>query len=308
MNKIVFTLIFCFSTQLNNLTAKNTSCDFLKIDISARQAGMGGAFCAIADDVAAIHFNPAGVSQIKQAELLLTHTKWIVDTNINFIGFLAPLKTFVLGGSIVYLSYAEIEARDDNQQKIGTFSANDLAATISFSKQLLLSNKDVASYGINMKIIRQQIEKEQSVGVAFDLGLLTSVLLPTLSHPISIGFSIQNISQKMKFIKEEHNLPLTAILGFGYRVGVINFAIDFKHRVYERKTIFSFGTEYFPTKFVSLRLGYTNKDIVEQKHDNLLNFCGGFGINLFNRYQIDYTFLPYGVLGDTHKFSFLLKF
>jgi len=307
MKRIILALIFYFSTHLSSLVAENTSADFLKINIGARQTAMGGAFCAIADDVTTINLNPAGLTQLKQTEISATHTKWIVDTNIDFIVFAIPLKTSVVGGSVVYLSHAEIEARDDNQQKIGTFSANDLATTISFSKQLLVNGKILGSYGVNTKLIRQQIETEQSFGIAFDLGFLTFVSLPVVRHPISIGFSLQNIGQKMKFIKEEYNLPLTTSLGLGYRIGMINFALDLKYRLYEGKTIFSFGTEYFPTKFLSLRLGYTNKDITGQNY-NLLGFCGGFGIKLFNKYQIDYSFLPYGVLGDTHKFSCSLKF
>ena len=54
--------------------------------VGARAMGMGGAFIGVADDFTAIHWNPAGLAQIKHAELVggLSHT--ILDINTSFYG------------------------------------------------------------------------------------------------------------------------------------------------------------------------------------------------------------------------------
>ena len=50
--------------------------------VGARAMGMGGAFTAIADDSTALHWNPAGLSQIKRAEFFgaLSHEKRETET------------------------------------------------------------------------------------------------------------------------------------------------------------------------------------------------------------------------------------
>ncbi len=44
------------------LTAGVASADFLEVETGARAMGMGGAFVAVADDVTALHWNPAGLA------------------------------------------------------------------------------------------------------------------------------------------------------------------------------------------------------------------------------------------------------
>ena len=38
---------------------------FQKIGVGARAAGMGGAFSALADDITALYWNPAGIARLK---------------------------------------------------------------------------------------------------------------------------------------------------------------------------------------------------------------------------------------------------
>jgi hypothetical protein len=53
--------------SLSPLRAQNltSGADFLKIDSGARSQGMGGAFTAVADDVNALTWNPAGIAFLK---------------------------------------------------------------------------------------------------------------------------------------------------------------------------------------------------------------------------------------------------
>ena len=51
--------------RVSAANAGATSGSILKNYASARAMGMGGAFTAVSDDVAAIHWNPAGVAGLK---------------------------------------------------------------------------------------------------------------------------------------------------------------------------------------------------------------------------------------------------
>jgi len=124
----------------------------------------------------------------------------------------------------------------------------------------------------------------------------------------------------MRFISEPYNLPLTITTGLGYTIGGLAIALDFRQHIYEGRTIISVGTEYCPANIIALRLGYagkliegaiTNRDIINQSIRDQTNFTGfgaGLGIKLFTNHQMDYSFVPYGVLGNTHRISFSARF
>ena len=61
---------------------------FLKISPSARAAGMGDAFTAIANDVTAIFYNPAGLTQLTGTDFSFGYTNWLVGSKL-FSGAIA---------------------------------------------------------------------------------------------------------------------------------------------------------------------------------------------------------------------------
>ncbi|PIS47421.1 MAG: hypothetical protein COT17_03530 [Elusimicrobia bacterium CG08_land_8_20_14_0_20_51_18] len=70
----------------------NSGADFLKIDTDARTVSMGSAYTAVSNSINSINYNPAGLSGLKNVELGLSHTSWIMDSKIDFAGVAVPLK------------------------------------------------------------------------------------------------------------------------------------------------------------------------------------------------------------------------
>ena len=66
---------------------------FLTIGIGARATAMGSAFTAVASDVTALYWNPAGIASFDQNQLTLIHSEWIADLKHDFIGLAVPLGT-----------------------------------------------------------------------------------------------------------------------------------------------------------------------------------------------------------------------
>ncbi|OGS20973.1 MAG: hypothetical protein A2252_04585 [Elusimicrobia bacterium RIFOXYA2_FULL_39_19] len=300
--KVIVSLFTCLLFTTCSFS-ENTGASFLKIGIGARPVGLGSAFTAIANDVTAINWNPGGLSQLTQRQISAMHSQWVVDSNLDYIGFASPLKSGVFGGSVIVLSQGEMEGRDENRQQTASFGASDMAVTFSFSKNLLLSNKRFIGLGANLKIIQQKIESEQATGVAVDLGALYH--FPAL--PFTAGLSIQNLGPQMKFISEGYNLPLTVATGLGYNIGGVTIALDLKQQVYENQTIVSIGTEFLPINTLALRAGYLSTNPVISSANDVSGLGAGFGVKLFGT-QTDYSFVPYGVLGNTHRVSFSAKF
>ena len=71
---------------------------FEDLGAGARGPGMGNAFTAVADDVFAIYYNPAGLALLERPELAASHTQHLVGLsdgsgiNTSFIGYVQPLK------------------------------------------------------------------------------------------------------------------------------------------------------------------------------------------------------------------------
>src|SRR3989339_8353 len=284
------------------LSASNTGASFLSIGTSARAISMGGAYVGVANDISAINYNPAGLAQLKESQIMGQHTEWISDIKHDFLAFTRPTLNGTMGLSVVYLSQGSIEGRDENRQRTGSFNAYDVATTVSYSRSM---NNGV-SLGTNVKIIQQKIDTESATGVAIDIGTQYDTTIKNLK----LGLSFQNIGPKMTFIEEGYNLPMTATIGLGYTLKrAITFAFDVKRRVYDNKTEISFGTEITPISILALRVGYL-KSVNPETIASISNFKGiggGLGLNI-KRFSTDYAFVPYGDLGNTHRISLLIKF
>jgi len=159
--------------------------------------------------------------------------------------------------------------------------------------------------------------------------LLILAHLSTYKLPLSLGFTIQNLGPKMKFIKEGYSLPLTLSFGLAYKIlGICNFGdpakavigINVTYGIFEKRTEFGFGTEYWLLNTIALRGRYsisnsnelsTHRKCGVSDNNQLTKFGFGLGFKLSEviaSYQIDYSFLPYADLGNTHRISFTLKF
>ncbi|MBI5574462.1 MAG: PorV/PorQ family protein [Elusimicrobia bacterium] len=302
-NKYLFVLILCYQFLVGNfLSASNSGASFLNIGTSARAISMGGAYVGVADDANAISYNPAGLSQLNRNEITAQHTEWISDVKHDFLAGAFPLRNSTVGFSVIYLSQGKLEGRDEDRNKTDSFSAYDVATTISYAKSI----NDKVKFGTNLKLIQQKIETEHATGVAVDIGTLYNTAIKNLT----LGFSFRNLGPKMTFISEGYNLPLTATVGFGYTLKrAITLAFDVKRKIIDNKTEVSFGTEYTPINILALRVGYL-KSLNPEDISKLSDFKGlggGLGLRILN-FSTDYAFVPYGDLGNTHRVSFSIKF
>ncbi len=140
--------------------AGTTAATFLKIGVGARPSGMGEAFLAVADDVNAVYWNPAGLAFLKRQEVTAMHSEWFQDIRYDFAAYARPLQNYTLGGSLTGLFIKkELERRsggageNDPFNPItnaeGTFGAYDLNVSFSYARKL---NRQWG-LGTNFKII-----------------------------------------------------------------------------------------------------------------------------------------------------------
>jgi hypothetical protein len=61
---LILSFTLCFAQE-------QTAVPFLKLSPSAKANGMAGAYCAVSNDASAMYFNPAGLTQMQLAALII---------------------------------------------------------------------------------------------------------------------------------------------------------------------------------------------------------------------------------------------
>ncbi|MFC2061227.1 PorV/PorQ family protein [Elusimicrobiota bacterium] len=309
MMKILHTIKYWISiTAVSFMIAVMCSCfssagsvgtnraEFLLIGVGARPSGMGEAFTAVADDVNTISYNPAGLGNIRDAQVTLMHNNWIDDIGYEYMGLAYELNNYGTAGlEVKYLHTASIMGRGINGRQTSHFSVYNLAVTAAYGKKIYKG----LSIGSNIKLIQEKLEDERVSSIGFDLGGLY-----IMDSGLRFGLAVQNFGPETKFVKESEPLPLNLKLGTAYKMleDSLILALDANLSEYSGSYI-NIGSEYCFRKIASARLGYKSDNALES--NARINLGLGFG---WNDYKFDYTFVPFEDLGQSHRFSLMIKF
>lgn len=307
-NMIILMVILLFSQVVISYAGDDDigrcTAEFLKIGQGPRIVGMGGAGVAIADDVNATYWNPAGLVQLKSRELTAARTRWFEDIKTDYIAYSQPLlpiddRKRAIGVKLILLNVGGIDGRDNRGQKTTSLEVDNLALSLSYAIELL----ENIAFGFNVKTIRQDFGGNKGTGMAVDIGFFARYTEKT-----SFGLNIQNIGPKLKTAKVRNALPFNIKLGTCYKAELLGqgtlLALDVD---IPRDNDFNFrtGIEYWLTQFVSIRLGY----------DRQTGFSTGLGFRSKGEgyfegveVQVDYGFISHVNFDNSHRFSFITKF
>jgi hypothetical protein len=267
---------------------------FLNIGMGTRASGMGGAFTGISDDASAIYYNPAGLTQLRMKELSLLHTRWLGDVEAQYLGLATPFgEESAFGISGTYLHTEDIE-RDILGEEKGIFQDYYKNLALSYARAI---TRDL-SIGGTLKWIHGSLAEYGATTYGLDMGFLYTTPL----RGLTLGATIQNLGWGMKFIEEEDPLPLNFRFGLGYRpIEEIILGLDLRSPLGGGRSHLGLGGEYRIAKILNLRAGFSQKG-----DDEFPGLTCGVGIELFGL-RLDYAWVPYGDLGETGRYSLLLR-
>lgn len=280
-----------------------TSGQFLKIGPSARALGMASSFGAVSDDVYAIHFNPAGLSQIKKEEVSATYLKYFADVNYGFLGYVKPSQSGAMGFGITYLIVDGMEKRDESENFIGNFNAKDMSMVVSYTrKNVMEKSLPGMNIGGTVRTIISEIDQTTAYSASVDIGAFYSPL-----EKLNIAVVLQNISWGIKYKEEADILPLNLKLAGAYKItNILTVASDIDMYLIDAISYASVGVEYSIGKYLILRGGY-RYGYDTQHLGSLVGVAVGMGVRMWN-VGVDYAFVPFGDLGDTHRVSLSFRF
>ncbi|MDI6642265.1 MAG: PorV/PorQ family protein, partial [Elusimicrobiota bacterium] len=301
--------------------------NFLKIGIGARAIALGEAFTAVSDDVTSVYWNPAGLAQLDLYEVSLMHNKWVENINYQFAGYAIPIREKVvegfspskhygvLGISAYYLSMSPIKGYygaetpgSEGMESSQKLTAYDFATALSYGRQIVGKHSKYGSQlfaGTTLKFINKKLADKTASGAAADLSVLYLPPWSVLSGGrLRFGLNIKNIGTGLTFEKEPSPFPVDVKFGSAYTRDLFGnnfvFAVD-----YSRATnSVSVGAEYPLWDLIVLRAGYKISGFGKHLDSGLRA-----GLGLGTRHiRFDYAFTPFGLLGETHRFSLQFKF
>lgn len=288
--------------------AGTTAAPFLKAAMSPRAVAMGGAFSALADDSGAVFVNPAGLVQFDAQEAALDFSTYLQDAKMGNISFAGNMKDKRIGLGVTFMTVDGIERRGlaDTTGIIpqtGSFESSDMAVTLAFAKKdfspELLPNLDG---GFAFKFIRSSIDDESAFAVAVDAGAIYKA-----SDKIKFSLALQNLGTKMTFVDESDPLPINLRAGGLYVVSDrLKVVAEMNGYFQDEKFYPSMGAEYWFRDALALRggykFGYDTSNLGAEVGLSL-----GFGVKV-QGLGVDYAFLPFGDLGNIHRFGVWMQF
>ncbi|MEK7287454.1 MAG: PorV/PorQ family protein [Elusimicrobiota bacterium] len=295
-------LSFIASFTLPLYAAGTNGAESLLAGIGARPSALGGAYTALANDPLALAYNPSGLARIKRPMLSLMHSEWLEGSQMQFAALALPSKAGVLGLSFYRMDMGQFTGRDSAGRLSDDFSAGDLAVSLGMARQI---HPRILA-GFKLSYFQESLAGYKAATYFGDFGIMLAA-----NKKLTFGAAIQNAGPGLRFINEVSKLPLTYALGAGFNLGGIRLAADYKMRPGEKSHELAAGVELAPAagessgRPLALRLGYHG---LESAGASALGGLGaGFGLAL-GAIGLDYSFQPFGLLGNAHRMNLTIKF
>jgi hypothetical protein len=278
-----------------------TGAAFLKIGVGARAAALGGAYTALADDASAVAWNPAGLAAVKQAQATAMRAQWLQGTESNFLAGAVPTSvgTFALG--VRSFSVDGLERRTaDTAANEGTFDSRDDAYTLGYGIAI-----GRFGLGAGLTYIRQTLDGAAASAPAGDLGATWKT-----ADKLTLGLAARNLGGDIKFDREGDPLPRVVSLGAALSAAHDRWrlAADLRE-AQDNGFSYALGTEVVSplSKNLSaaLRGGYDS--VAADAPGGTAGVALGGGLTWKN-WTVDMAWAPYGDLGQTFRYAFLVKF
>ena len=243
---------------------------FLLISPDARHSGMGEVGTAIADDINAIYWNPAGLGfhdyyanpsdpddLTPYRQVALSFSRWLPQFNADLFYSYATYGQFieaidgVIAGNFIFMNLGEFTRTHESGKVLGTFLSNEFAIGISYGT---IVAEDLA-VGVQLRYIQSNLaptapgSNEAGTGISggFDIGVLwkpqnLNIFGWNAADFLSLGFNLQNVGPKMTYRNEADPLPTTLRLGTALKIykddfNELTFAYDFAKLLVKRDEI-----------------------------------------------------------------------
>ncbi|OGS22453.1 MAG: hypothetical protein A2252_01290 [Elusimicrobia bacterium RIFOXYA2_FULL_39_19] len=293
---IIYSVLFfnagLFAEELVR-TAGISAVPFLKIGYTARAQGMAGNFTAISDDVSALEYNPAGLSNVQGSQYSFSQALIYGDISANTVLAVFSSGENALGFGITNLGISDFQRSvvNDVITEGTAISLRDTLVVLGYSHNMpYREDSRSIKIGVSVKYINEELNKNSASVAAFDAGLYYR----NSRSGNTSGIVVQNIGSKIR----GSLLPFTIRAGTGFMSKGYNSSFDIVQEN-DSKMKLGLGFEVSANKYIAFRFGG-----VYQQTSSL---SAGFGLN-FSPVKLDYAYIPHSDLGLSHRVTFQIDF
>lgn len=320
-DNIIFLFIICLIISIQcSIFADNrgtVSALFLDFLPSARSIGMGGAATALSENYDALHFNTASSVYIDNPVFSFTHQILYQDMKYYYVSYITKLadnttmgvniKEFISPSIDKTLSVA---GNIMQYRRAGTFEEQDLAIIWGIGQKLknnfdIIGLEFLISVGGNVKYINSKIDDKEAQSYSTDWSVF-------IKNPdINVGLTVSNLFGKIKYYREEEDLPSSIRLGIGIPLEIKNIKTDFGidlTKMSGNNLFVNTGVEVFLKNNLIVRAGFDSRNDAGSGISLGLGWTAPYKLKIINSLSLNYGYSSYGDLGDKHAFDVSMKF
>ncbi|HHR84994.1 MAG TPA: hypothetical protein ENL23_01445 [Candidatus Acetothermia bacterium] len=274
----IFVLVISLLTVGGFASGYGNVAGIFDLSTSARAAGMGGAFVALADDASAVFYNPAGLGWINDISLSSLVARQFDAVNYASLQFALPY----FGAAVLYLDSGLIEGGED----VFRYASGGGVVSTGF-------NIGPVGIGGRFKVYRATSPNDVT-GWAFDPGILV------VTDLVRVGLLIENAySEPILF--PSHTEDWTPLMRIGIALTLAPSDGVGVNATVEGAGLFS-GSPRLYAGFetyvdgLAARVGYDGDGVT-------------FGLSVrFSSFQIDWAYITRDAFPDTHRVSLSFSF
>ncbi len=285
--KFIMLILFVLTFSSNSFAQGEAAVPFLLLAPDSRAGGVGESGTGLADNSAAIFWNPAGIAFQTGTEISITHSNWLPQFKLDLFYDYLTFRQYIeeldgsVTASITYMNFGEfVRTGETDPTPLGTFRSFDAALTLGYATKV---HQDWG-LGFNFRLIHSRLSdvsvgQEKGKGVAtsvsFDIGAMwrpKTLYLPftdiDIGNQLSIGMNLSNLGPKIYYIDKAQAdpIPTNFRLGFAYRIfgdefNSLTYTLDFSKLLVSRD---STGSKEF---YEAIFTAWGDKPLKEELRD-----------------------------------------
>lgn len=264
----------------------------------ARPLAMGSAFTAVKGDLMSGLFNPSGQAYLRGTHAALNHNAWIGGITQDSIAAVLAGRAISFGVYSTLVNYGAIEGTDESGLPTQSFTPTDFSLGLSLAKEF----SNGLAVGGMVRGTQQSIKDSGQLLSAGDIGAMWAAK----EMPVTLGVAYANLgpagsakaSTTALRLGLAWDIPVTARSGVLLAVGGSGLN--------NGGSLMQLGMEGKLAGVAFIRAGY-QVSFLDNQTGGMSGLSTGLGARL-GSFVLDYAYLPYGRLGDSHRVSLDYEF
>ena len=286
------------SQELVAAAAGTSSGEFLSLPGDAKGAAMGEATSSMASGAVGLWYNPATLSRKDNPSLSLMHTAYLEGLTFDTLAVAIPFgHQHAFGFGAEYLSVGSVASYDNTGAAAPSYSPRDVNVRMGYAKTF-----HKTSLGLSGSFIQSTIQDSAST-VAGSFGVHQGI------GPFALAMVGENFGGKLKFREKAEPLPQRWRTGLSCQLIPGGFLSADVVQPRSGNGWVAVGSEYaFEIRDafgLAFRAGYNTQAASELS--GLKGVAGGVGVSWAGA-QLNYAWVPFGDLGQTHRISLDYEF